>query len=360
MEPRDSVVRRALPTYVALLLAILTVFALFVVVRLGHVLFILFVSVLFAAALTGPTAWLERLRIPRALAAVSIYVVALAVVLAAGWLVVPPLFEQVAVFAERAPEYAERYEGLRARYDDLRADYPALGSFDRQVERIGAAILGGAGERVAALPAALFEALLDLLSVFVISLLLVTNRERLLAFVLSLVHPTDREQVAVVVAQIWTRIGLYLRAKVIVMAIVGALTYVALLLIGVPFALMLALVVAFGELIPRVGPWLARIPLLAVAGLQGLVTVGVTFLASVVIQNFKGLVLSPFVEGRQLDLHPLLVFVAVLVGAGLGGFAGAFVAVPLAAIVEVLFDEVVRPWRQQQLTVEPPLPPSAP
>ena len=357
MERREPLVRRALPIYVALLFAILTVLAVLVLIELRHVLFIVFVSVLFAAALAGPTARLERIRIPRAVAAVAIYVAAFALVLAAGWLVVPPLFEQVASFAREAPEYAERYEGLRTRYEALRDDYPALAPFDAQASRIGEAIVEQAGERAVALPPALFAAFLDLLSIFVISLLLVTNRERLLALLLSLVHPTDRARVAALADQMWRRVGAYLRAKVIVMAIVGVLMYLALLLIGVRFALMLAIVVALGTAIPRVGPWLARVPLLAIAALQGLATLGLVFLASIVIENLKGLVISPMIEGRQLEIHPLFVFVAVLAGAALGGFAGAFVAVPLAAIVEVLFEEVVLPWRRRRL-VEPPAPTS--
>jgi predicted PurR-regulated permease PerM len=138
----------------------------------------------------------------------------------------------------------------------------------------------------------------------------------------------------------------------IVMSIVGALTYVALLILGVPFAVLLAIVVALGELIPRVGPWLARIPLLGIAALEGLSTLGLTFAASIVIQNLKGYVISPVVEGEQLDIHPLLVFVSVLVGAALGGVAGAFIAVPSAAIVQTLVEDVVIPWRRRDLAAD--------
>ena len=74
-----------------------------------------------------------------------------------------------------------------------------------------------------------------------------------------------------------------------------------------------------------------------------------TFLASILIQNLQGYVISPLVEGDQLDIHPLLVFVAVLVGAALGGAIGAFVAVPAAAIVDLVVREVVIPWRRAQL-----------
>jgi len=72
-------------------------------------------------------------------------------------------------------------------------------------------------------------------------------------------------------------------------------------------------------------------------------------IASVAIENLKGYVISPVVEGDQLDIHPLVVFISVLVGSALLGVAGAFVAVPAAAMLAVLYEEVVRPWRTAQL-----------
>ena len=348
---RDSVVDRAMPIYVGLLFAVFTIVAILVLYMLRHVLLILFISILFAAALTGPSEWLhERLRVPRGLAAVLIYLLVFALLVGIGWLVVPPLLGQVAEFADKAPEYADRYRGVREAYGNLRADFPALPPFDEQISRLGSAILDRAGNRAAALPADLFSLFLDLLSVFVISLLLVTSRVRIRGFVLSLVQPTRRDEVASILDRTWSRIGVYLRAKAIVMTIVGVLMYLALLVIGVPFAVPLSIVVAFGELIPRAGPWLARIPLLAIAALDSPRTFVLTLVASVVIENLKGYVISPVVEGDQLDIHPLLVFVAVLVGASLGGAAGAFVAVPAAAIVDIVVREVVVPWRKSRLT----------
>ena len=348
---RDSVVGRSMPIYVGLLFAVFTVVAILVLYVLRHVLLILFISVLFAAALTGPSEWLhDRLRLPRGLAAVLIYVAVFAVLVGLGWLVVPPLLGQVAEFADRAPEYADRYQGIREAYANLRSDFPALPPFDDQVSGLGSAILDRAGERAAALPGDLFALFLDMLSVFVISLLLVTSRVRIRSFILSLVQPGRRDEVASILDKIWSRIGVYLRAKAIVMAIVGVLMYLALILIGVPFAVPLAIIVAFGELIPRAGPWLARIPLLAIAALDSPRAFVLTLIASVLVENLKGYAISPLVEGDQLDIHPLLVFVAVLVGASLGGAAGAFVAVPAAAIVDIVVREIVVPWRQAQLS----------
>jgi predicted PurR-regulated permease PerM len=347
---RESLVHRALPIYLGLLFAILTVVAVVVLFMVRHVLLVLFVSVLFAAALTGPSEWLHRrFRLPLGLAAAVIYIACFSVIVGIGWIIVPPLLGQVVEFADRAPEYADRYDGIREAYAELRTDFPALPPFEEQLSRLGDAILDRAGERAAALPGNVFSIFIDLLAVFFVSLLLLTNRLRIRDFVLSLTYPNHRRRTGLVLDRTWLRIGKYLRAKVIVMAIVGALTYVSLIVIGVPFAIPLSVIVAFGELIPLVGSWLARIPLFAIAALDSPRTFLLTFLASILIQNLQGYVISPVVEGDQLDIHPLLVFVAVLMGASLGGAVGAFVAVPAAAIVDLVVREVVVPWRRAQL-----------
>jgi predicted PurR-regulated permease PerM len=360
---RESLVQRALPVYLALVLAILTIVGLLLLFMVRHVLLVLFVSVLLAAALTGPSEWLHRrFRLPLGLAAVLIYLVSFAVLVGIGWVVVPPLLGQIVEFADRAPEYADRYDGIRESYAELRADFPALPPFEEQLSRLGNAILDRAGERAAALPADIFGIFIDLLAVFFISLLLLTSRLQIRTVVLSLTHPDHRRRTGVVLDRIWLRLGRYLWAKAIVMAIVGVLTYLSLIAIGVPFAIPLAVIAALGELIPLVGSWLARIPLFAIAALDSPRTLVLAFLASVVVQNLQGYVISPLVEGDQLDIHPLLVFVAVLVGAALGGPIGAFVAVPAAAIVDLVVKEVVIPWRRAQLRgsgAATPRPPTA-
>jgi len=342
-------IEASLPIYYGLLFALLTALGLLVLWWLKHVLLILFISVLFAAAVSRPSAYIERIGIPRGIAALMVYLFSFALLAGVAWFVVPPTVSQIASLAEDAPEYAERYDRLRESYDELAEKYPTLGSFDEQMSSVQGRVINGVGSRLLQLPTRLFSLFLDTLAVFVISMLVVTSRERILAFILSMVHPSHRPKTRSVLVKMWQRLGHYLRAKLIVMGIIGAITYGALLLIGLPYALFLSIIVAFGVLIPRVGPWIARIPLLAIALLDGWVTFGLTFLAAIIIDNLKGLVVSPFVEGDQLDIPPLLVFVAVLVGAALLGPAGAFVAVPAAAMVQVVFEEVIIPWRRRQL-----------
>lgn len=344
--------REALPIYFALLLGVLTVLTILVMVRLTHVLLLLFISVLFAAALSGPTRRMEQWKVPRAVSAVLIYLITLGVLLGAGWYVVPPLIAQSAQLVERGPEHVERYEHFRDRYEALREDVPGLKPFDEQFSGASERVVDDIGNRLLNLPFQLFALFIDTLAVFFVSILVLTNRERLLELVLSMVQPTHRPATEAVMRKMWRRIGHYLRAKAIVMTIVASITYLVLLIIGLPFALLLAILVGLGQLVPRVGPWVARIPLLGIAALEGWTTFGLVFLSSIVIENLKGYVISPFIEGSQLDIHPLLVFIAVLVGGSLLGPAGAFVAVPAAAIAQVLFEDVIVPWRESTFASE--------
>jgi putative permease len=344
----ESLVRRAMPIYIALLFAILTVFGIFILIQVKHVLLLLFISFLFAATLSKPTAYLERLRIPRAIAGLMIYVGLLAIVVGLVWFTIPTLFGQVANLADAAPQYADRYDDLRERYNELAVEYN-LASFDEQFDGLSDRVISLVGDSLVDLPVRMFGIFLDILAVFVMSLLILTSRERILAVILSMVHPQYREETRDVLTKMWERVGYYLRAKAIVMLIVFVMTYVSLILIGVPYALLLAIIVALGEIIPRIGAWIARIPLLAIAALEGWVPFALTLGSSFVIQNLEGSIITPYIQGEQLDIHPLTVFLAVLAGAVLLGPAGAFVAVPFAAMVQVLFEEVVVPRRRNHL-----------
>src|SRR6185437_14062491 len=130
-----------------------------------------------------------------------------------------------------------------------------------------------------------------------------------------------------VVDKIWIRLGGYLRAKLAVMVCVGVMMYAALRLLGVPFAVPLSVIVAFGELVP---------------------TLGVTFLASAAIEELKADVIGPRVEGKTLNMDPLITLVAVLCGTTLLGWEGALIAVPFAAMLQVVFEEAIVPWRLSQ------------
>jgi predicted PurR-regulated permease PerM len=324
---------------------VLALYAVQLLVDLREILLLLFVSAVFAAAMSRPAHALERRGVPRGAAVAVVQGLALAVFLLAAWLVVPPLADQIARFAARVPEYVDRVGRLREGYESLRRDYPALGPFDEEVASLADRVGSAVGGRLVDLPLRTAEVLFQLLTIYAIATLMVMRQERMLEAVLRVVSPAHRPRTRFVMLKVWVRLGAYVRAKVIVMTVIGALMYVSLLALGVPFAVPLAVIVAFGEIIPAIGPWIGRVPLLAVAATQGWIILGLTFLASFILENVKAYVLGPLVEGQQLDIDPLLVLVAVITGGALMGAAGAFIAVPFAATLQVLYEEVFLPWR---------------
>ncbi|MFL6042505.1 MAG: AI-2E family transporter [Gaiellales bacterium] len=350
----ESTFDRAKPIALGLMLAVLGVAGLRVLAELEHVLILVFVAVLMASALSRPTAALERRRVPRGVAVAGVQLAAMVMVVGLVWIVVPPLVSQLGMFADKAPSYVTRFQHLRQEYVSVKSQYPNAGSFESEASALAGRLASGVGGKLVDLPLSAAQMLFNLMMVYVLSTLLVLRYDRLLDAAVLLVAPSRRDRTREVMEKIWDRLGGYLRAKVIVMVCVGALMYLSLRLLGVPFAVPLAVIVAFGELVPRVGVWIARIPLLTIAAFQGWTTFGLTFLASYLIEDLKAYVIGPRVEGRTLNMDPLLTLLAVLCGTALLGWEGALIAVPFAAMLQVVFEEVIVPWRRAQWETSDP------
>lgn len=137
-------------------------------------------------------------------------------------------------------------------------------------------------------------------------------------------------------------LGGYLRGEVGLSLVVGTATGLALALVGTPFAVLLGLLTALGELIPYFGPLLALLPAVAAGFLRSTRTGLLTLAAWAVVQQLESGVLAPRLLGDGLGLHPLAVILALLVGESLGGALGIFLAVPLFALARALLPELLR------------------
>ena len=189
--------------------------------RLEHLLLILFISMLLAAAMNGPVGFLERMRIPRLVSASCCSSSSSRRSRSACWLAAPILVDQATGLADTVPAKVQEFKGLQDSYNELRQEYPQLGSLDEQLTSAGATIANAVGSRLIDLPMRLASVLLDLLAISVLSALLVAKRQQLQDFALTLVHPRHRGQTRKVLDEMWDRLGRYVRAKLIVMVIVG-------------------------------------------------------------------------------------------------------------------------------------------
>jgi predicted PurR-regulated permease PerM len=140
--------------------------------------------------------------------------------------------------------------------------------------------------------------------------------------------------------EIESRLGLWVRGQLILMGAIGGATAIAYTLLGLPGALLLALIAALTEAIPIVGPLLGAIPAVLVAATVSpelaLVVAGVYL----VLQLVEGSVLVPMVMRNTVGISPLLVFISLLIGGAVGGILGAFLAVPVAASIEIILSRL--------------------
>jgi predicted PurR-regulated permease PerM len=158
---------------------------------------------------------------------------------------------------------------------------------------------------------------------------------------LRLFAPKARARVAAASADITIKVSAWLGGQLLLGGIIGATSALGLWLLGVPFFYVLALISAIGELIPVVGPILAAIPAVAVAASVSFNKVLLVIVFFIIQQQFENHVLVPKVMERQVGVSPVTVIVALLIGGSLLGIVGAILAVPTAAILQVVFTEIV-------------------
>ncbi len=349
--------------YLALLLFGLTAVGFYLLIRLQFLLILLFLSVLLACGVAGPVRRLEQWRLPRSLAIGLVYLGVLGVFAGIGWYVLPRLVGQAVNIAQDIPNRIEQTEQWRRRVEDLGRDYPILEQLDARLTEFAS----GAGEDVATrlleMPRAFAKAIFSLVTIFTIAFLLLMAKERLLDVLLSVFHPRQRATTRRVLDEMGVRLGAYLRSKIIVMVIVGTLVFATLFALGSPYAVLVAIFAGTFEALPRIGPWIGRAGIAVAVLPLGWEKVAIAMVAHVVIENLKGLFLSPIIEGNQVDIYPLTAFVAIIAGGLLLGWVGAFIAVPAAAVVQVVVEDVLIPWRHRQLAaaeqeyfVGPPVP----
>ncbi|MFF4811101.1 AI-2E family transporter [Micromonospora chersina] len=283
----------------------------------------------------------QRLVRRRAVAALLVFVAALMAVAALGVVLVVPLLNELARFAQQAPDLLREARAGRGpvgellerfhvrRYAEAHAD-----EFRRFGGQVGRSTLGLARGAV--------QAVAGVLTVAVLTYLMVVQGPQITARTLDLAGGGARaERLRRIGKESARTITGYVSGNLFISLICGLLTFLVLVLTGVPYAAVVALLVAVADLIPMVGATLGAI----VAGGAGFLhspTAGVIVLVFFVLyQQFENHVLQPTIMSHAVQLNPLTVLVSVLAAAQLGGLVGALLAIPAAGIAKILLQEFV-------------------
>ena len=322
-------------------LAVAIIWAAFLV---REVLLLIYMSGLLAIGFSPIVRLIERQRalpvgtrrFPRWLAILVLYLFIIGVLVGIGFLIVPPVVQQARQLWGAIP-------GMFASAQAFLVQKGLLSEPLTMQEAVARAPVSKGGDAVSTVygaVAGVVGGIFGLLTILILTFYLLVEADQLRATLLRLFPADRRARVAAVSRDITVKVSAWLVGQLTLGAIIGASSALGLWLIGVPFFYVLALISGVGELIPVVGPILSAVPAIAVASSISLKTVLFVLIFFVVQQQFENHILVPKVMERQVGVSAVTVIVSLLIGGKLLGIVGAILAVPTAAILQVVFTEL--------------------
>lgn len=306
---------------------------------MSSVLVLIGVAFFLALGLEPVVSWCVNHGLRRWLSTALVFILFLAGIGAFAAAAIPPLTQQLDNLITHAPQYLQMAQDnssfigrLNERFHLQQRISDAVGGLDEsamhQVLSAGTAVLG---------------VVADTLITIVLTLYFLADLPRIRATLYRLVPHTRRPRVILIGDEIFAKVGAYVLGNVLISLLAGAVTLIWLTVFDVPYALLLSIMVALLDLVPVVGSTIAGIIVAAVALTVSLPICIATIVFYVVFRLIEDYALIPKIIGRAVHVPALTTVVAVLIGGALLGIVGALVAIPIAAAVQLIVEEVLYP-----------------
>lgn len=307
---------------------IFTVFfliGLWLLYQIQQIILAFFVAVILMSALNPLVDKMERKYFPRILAILLLYVLILGVFGLMVASVVPPLVEQTSILINRIPIYVQQFEVPGIDPNLFVSQIPKLAEIPANILKFS---LG------------FFSNLVAVLAILIITFYLLLERKNLKHHLLILFGEDQEKKAEAFINKAEKQLGSWVRGEIILMTIIGVMTYIGLRFLGIEFALPLALLAGILEIVPNIGPVLAAIPAiiagLAISSPIGLAVAALYFL----VQQLENSLIVPKVMEKAVGVNPLVTILSLAIGFKLGGAVGAIFAVPIILLIQVVASEV--------------------
>jgi predicted PurR-regulated permease PerM len=300
-----------------------------------------FVAMIISYVLNPIVNRLSKRRVPRTAAVLLIYLVFVAAVTVILMNLIPMFLKQVQELNEHLPEMTVKAQGW---YEDVNnhkwlpdSVRDGINKALSELEKDIASLIGGMAGGIGTTIDVLFAAFIVPFLVFY----MLKDFQMLERTALAVVPKEHRKATVKMLVDIDEALGNYVRGQFIVCMIVGGLAYLGYWLIGMPYSLLLASIVAIFNVIPYLGPFFGAAPAIIMASTVSFKMVLLVAGVNLVVQVLEGNVISPQVVGRKLHMHPLLIILVLLIGGELAGIIGLILAVPTYAVLKVVIDHLL-------------------
>jgi len=308
-------------TYRTIIFTVLFLISLLVIWHLRGLILMVFLCFLFMEGLHPAVSWLEKIKIPRVLAILLVYIFIIAALSISVVGVIPDLVEQSTILIRNLPNALKNIDFLGLNFVD----------FSSQLR-----ILENLPGNIASLVMSLFSNILSIFVFFVITFYLLLERKNFDHYLKNIFGQNSQKAIAVV-NQLEKRLGIWVSAQLMLMLIIGILSYLGYLIIGVNFALPLAIIAGILEMVPNIGPTIASI----LAGIFGLTISPITGILAVIwgiiVQQLENNFIVPKIMKEAIGINPLITILLIASGAKLGGVVGAIIALPLYITAETIY-----------------------
>lgn len=291
---------------------------------LRDIIFGFFISLILMGAINPTVEKLERKGFSRLLAIVLVYFVALVFFALALVIVLPPLIQQSSELIRTLPVLVEKVRFLGVSPDLISDQINQLGSIPGQIIKLILTV---------------FSNLFSIFVILVITFYLLLEHKNLDRHLFHLLGKEGEKRGRAFIKKLERRLGGWVRAEIALMSFVGLLSYIGFVILGLDFALSLALLAAILELVPNIGPVIAAIPAtlfgFLISPLTGIATLSWCFIVQQIENNF----LVPKVMKSAVDVNPIITLLSLAVGFRLAGVAGALLAIPTFIVIELIITE---------------------
>ncbi|MBD3387109.1 AI-2E family transporter [candidate division KSB1 bacterium] len=335
-----------------LILVLLLFVGLLLILTIGHLLTPVIAAIIIAYLLDGMVSNLQNWRLPRTLAVLIVFVLFMAVLLYSMFVLIPLILRQIGQLFQELPsmigEGQKLLTGLPERYPDVISQTQInqlINALSEEFTTIGKQFLTFSLASVrGVISFVVYSVLVPFLVFFFLK-----DKQIIINWLVSLL-PKNRGLAVDVWREVNYQIANYVRGKVWEILIVWIVSYISFTMLGLQFAMVLALFVGLSVLLPYIGATVMFFPVSLIALFQWGVTSHFAYLVLVylVIQTLDGNLLAPLLLSEVVNLHPVAIIVSVLVFGGLAGFWGLFFAIPLATLVHA----VIKAWHSKRSSIE--------
>lgn len=337
----------------SVLIVVAVVLTLYLVVQLRTPLTWIIIAAFIAVPLATLVAKLQQY-MPRWAAILLVYLGLILTPFALGAVLVPPLVEEGNTLVNNVPGYAQdvtKFVRENERLRQIEQEYDITTKLQQEAEKLPGRI-GDAATILQDVGFGIVSSLFAILTILVLSVFMVSSGPTWIRRAIELQPPERAEHLDRVLRRIGAAVGGYFAGALAVAVVAGVANYIAMKILGVPFAGPLAVMAGLASLIPMVGATIAAV-------LIGLVTLFTDFptttiiwaIWAVVYQQFENHLIQPQIQKRTVNVSPFVTIVAVLLGGTLLGILGALLAIPIAASVQILIQEW---WAARQKSQLPP------